>query len=161
MAVPLVQHITKGFQHNLTLRIRFMLGKCCTARTFVTFKWSNAQVSRFRGLTCHFAAHAIRCSFRFFLWNLSTFPQHNSRFGLEASVVMQSLSYPTKTVLSNKITRNRIVLSSKDSPRKLLRRRPYGRKKGGRKGEEKPGAAKIEFPTSRISPAPVGGGHRR
>ena len=34
------------------------------------------------------------------------------------------LSYPTETVLSNKITRNRIVLSFKDSPRKPLRRRP-------------------------------------
>ena len=38
---------------------------------------------------------------------------------------MQRLSYPTKTVLSNKITRNIIVLSFKDSPRKPLgRRRP-------------------------------------
>ena len=31
---------------------------------------------------------------------------------------MQRLSYPTETVLSNKITRNRIVLSFKDSPKK-------------------------------------------
>ena len=38
---------------------------------------------------------------------------------------MQRLSYPTDTVLSNNITRNRIVLSFKDSPRKPLRRRPY------------------------------------
>ena len=30
---------------------------------------------------------------------------------------MQRLSYPTETVLSNKIIRNRIVLSVKDSPR--------------------------------------------
>ena len=38
---------------------------------------------------------------------------------------MQRLSYPTETtVLSNKITRNRIVLSFKDSPRKPLGRRP-------------------------------------
>ena len=37
---------------------------------------------------------------------------------------MQRLSYPTKTVLANKITRNRIVLSFKDSPRKPLGRRP-------------------------------------
>ena len=37
---------------------------------------------------------------------------------------MQRLSYPTETVLSNKITRNRIVLSFRDSPRKPLRRRP-------------------------------------
>ena len=33
-------------------------------------------------------------------------------------------SYPTKTVLSIKFTRNRIVLSFKDSPRKPLGRRP-------------------------------------
>ena len=38
------------------------------------------------------------------------------------SVVMQRLPYPTETVLSNKITRNRTVLSFKDSPRKPLRR---------------------------------------
>ena len=37
---------------------------------------------------------------------------------------MQRLSYPTKTVLSNKITRNRIVLSFKGSAGKPLRRRP-------------------------------------
>ena len=37
---------------------------------------------------------------------------------------MQRLSYPTETVLSNKITRKRIVLSFKDSPRKSLGRRP-------------------------------------
>ena len=36
---------------------------------------------------------------------------------------MQRLSYPTDTVLSNKITRNRIVLSFKDSARKPLGRR--------------------------------------
>ena len=36
---------------------------------------------------------------------------------LYASVLMQRLSYPTETVLSNKITMNRIVLSLKDSPR--------------------------------------------
>ena len=36
---------------------------------------------------------------------------------------MQILSYPTETVLCNKITRNRIVLSFKDCPRKPLRRR--------------------------------------
>ena len=38
---------------------------------------------------------------------------------------MQRLSYPTETVLSNKIARNRIVLSFKDSPRKPLGRRPH------------------------------------
>ena len=38
---------------------------------------------------------------------------------------MQRLSYPTETVLSDKITRNRIVPSFKDSPRKPLRRRPF------------------------------------
>ena len=37
---------------------------------------------------------------------------------------MQRLSYPTETVLPNKVTRNRIVQSFKDSPRKSLRRRP-------------------------------------
>ena len=42
----------------------------------------------------------------------------------KASVVMQRLSYPTETVLSNKIYRNGIVPSFKDSPRKPLRRRP-------------------------------------
>ena len=36
---------------------------------------------------------------------------------LKASVLMLRLSYPTETVLSNKIARNRIVLSFKDSPR--------------------------------------------
>ena len=41
-----------------------------------------------------------------------------------ASVLMQRLSYLTETVLSNKITRNIIVLSFKDSPRKPLGRRP-------------------------------------
>ena len=37
---------------------------------------------------------------------------------------MQRLSYPTETVLSNKIARNRIVLSFKDRPKKPLGRRP-------------------------------------
>ena len=37
---------------------------------------------------------------------------------------MQRLSYPSETVLSNKITKNIIVLSFKDSPRKPLRRGP-------------------------------------
>ena len=37
---------------------------------------------------------------------------------------MQQLSYLTETVLSNKITKNRIVLSFTDSPRKPLARRP-------------------------------------
>ena len=37
---------------------------------------------------------------------------------------MLRLSYPTETVLSNKITRNIIVLSFKDIPWKPLRRRP-------------------------------------
>ena len=41
-----------------------------------------------------------------------------------ASVLMQRRSYSTETVLHNKITRNRIVLSFKDSPWKPLRRRP-------------------------------------
>ena len=42
----------------------------------------------------------------------------------KASVVMQRLSYPTETVLFNKITRNIMFLSFKDSPRKPLGRRP-------------------------------------
>ena len=33
---------------------------------------------------------------------------------------MQRMSYPTETVLTNKMTRNRIVLSSKDSPESHL-----------------------------------------
>ena len=36
----------------------------------------------------------------------------------EVAVLIVGLSYPTETVLSTKITRNRIVLSFKDSPRK-------------------------------------------
>ena len=40
---------------------------------------------------------------------------------------MQRLSYPTETVSSNKITRNRIVISSKDSPTKPLGRQPEER----------------------------------
>ena len=36
----------------------------------------------------------------------------------KAIFVKQRLSYPTETVLSNKITRDRIVLSFKDSPTK-------------------------------------------
>ena len=39
--------------------------------------------------------------------------------------MQRRLSYPTETVLSNKITSNRMLLSFKDSPRKPLRRRPY------------------------------------
>ena len=72
---------------------------------------------------------------------------------------MQRLSFLTETVLSNKINRNRIVLSFKDSPRKPLGRRPSlffrlekagsvvmtnnsesgdtGEERGGRKGESK------------------------
>ena len=43
------------------------------------------------------------------------------------SVVMEILSYPTETVLSNKINRNRIVLSFKDNALKPLKRRPKGK----------------------------------
>ena len=50
---------------------------------------------------------------------------------LYASVLMQRLSYPTETVYSNKITRNRIVLSFKVCPRKPLGRRPCGGVVGG------------------------------
>ena len=42
----------------------------------------------------------------------------------KARVLMQRLSYPTETVLSNRITRNIIVPSFKDRPRKPLGRRP-------------------------------------
>ena len=48
-----------------------------------------------------------------------------SRGSSQASVLMQRLSYPNETVLSNKITRHIIILSSKDSPRKPLGRRPH------------------------------------
>ena len=41
---------------------------------------------------------------------------------------MLRLSYLIEAVLSNKITRNRIVLSFKDSPRKPLGRRPKKQK---------------------------------
>ena len=41
-------------------------------------------------------------------------------FRLKASVLMERLSYLTKTVLSNKMTRSRILLSLKDSPTKSL-----------------------------------------
>ena len=37
---------------------------------------------------------------------------------------MQRLSYPTETVISNKIMINRIVISFKHSPRNVLGRRP-------------------------------------
>ena len=43
----------------------------------------------------------------------------------QASVLMQRLSYPTETVFSNKIPRNIIVLSFKDSPRKPHRWSEY------------------------------------
>ena len=68
--------------------------------------------------------------FLFFLPLLPTFLLCASTFGhcasgkREASVLMQKLSYPTETVLSNKITEHRIVLSFKDSPRKPLGRPP-------------------------------------
>ena len=68
----------------------------------------------------------------------------------KASVLMQRLSYPTETVLSNKITRNRIVLSFKDSPRKPLRRRPaVGRRRSVRKRDEE---ALQKIPASRSIP---------
>ena len=47
------------------------------------------------------------------------------RLQLQVSIVMQRLSYHTESVLSNKITGNRINLSFKDSPRKPLRRRHF------------------------------------
>ena len=48
---------------------------------------------------------------------------------IKASVLMQRLSYPTETVISNKITRNRIVLSFKVCSIKPLWRPPLWRKK--------------------------------
>ena len=42
----------------------------------------------------------------------------------EVAVLIVGLSYPAETVLSTKITRNRIVPSFKDSPRKPLGRLP-------------------------------------
>ena len=63
-----------------------------------------------------------------FFSNASLTQPLRERFALQSSlkvsVLMLRLSYPTETVLSNKITRNRIVLSFKDSPRKPLGRRP-------------------------------------
>ena len=52
----------------------------------------------------------------------------------EASVLIQRLSYPAETVLSNKMSKNGIVLSFKDSPRIPLRRRP---EEEGRKEEDR------------------------
>ena len=49
-------------------------------------------------------------------------PCYNLR--LKASIAMQIMSYPTKPILSNKITRNKLVLSFKDYTSKLLRRQP-------------------------------------
>ena len=43
--------------------------------------------------------------------------EEKSRAKQEASVVMQRLSYPMETVFFKKITRNRMVLSYKVSPR--------------------------------------------
>ena len=48
----------------------------------------------------------------------------NKSSALQTSVLMQRLSYATETVSSNKIARNGIVTSFKDSPRKPLGRRP-------------------------------------
>ena len=50
--------------------------------------------------------------------------ESTSKLKTEASILMQRLSYPTETVLSKKVPRNRIVISFKDSPRKPLWRRP-------------------------------------
>ena len=49
---------------------------------------------------------------------------YEERMNDQESVLMQRLSHLTETFLSKKITRNRIVLSFKDSFRKPLRRRP-------------------------------------
>ena len=40
-------------------------------------------------------------------------------------LLIQRLSYPTETALSNKITKDRIVPSFRDSLQKALRQRPY------------------------------------
>ena len=47
----------------------------------------------------------------------------SGKYGLlrqQVSVLMQRLSYPTETVLINKVTRNRIVLLFKEIPRKTI-----------------------------------------
>ena len=58
---------------------------------------------------------------------------------------MQRLSYPTETVLSNKITTNRIVPSFKDSPRTPLRRRPNIPPTSQEKTSSRKGLAKQTF----------------
>ena len=73
----------------------------------------------------------------------------------EASVLMQRLSYLTETVLYNKITRNRIVLSFKDSPRKPLGRQP--REKDRRKTFYASSSENKNFPLSEQSRCSDGG----
>ena len=76
---------------------------------------------------------------------------------LEASAVMQRLSYPTETVLSNEITRDRIVLSFKDSPRKPLGQRPLEEKEeeeGDKVRRSTAAAVRVEKPKCPVR-APV------
>ena len=77
--------------------------------------------------TCLFPSSSSPSSFNPLLPLLLLSPLSQDTHPPKASVVMQRLSYPTETVLSNKMTRNRIVLSFKDSPRKPLGRRPLVR----------------------------------
>ena len=58
------------------------------------------------------------------------------RLSLKIAVLIVGLSYPTETVLSTKITRSRIVLSFKDSPRRPFGRRPCGEETNGMSGKK-------------------------
>ena len=62
---------------------------------------------------------------------------------------MQRLSYPTETVLTNEITRNRIVLSFKDSLRKPLGRRPGKRE---REREREREMVRADFRSFQLTP---------
>ena len=69
---------------------------------------------------------------------------------------MKRVSDPTDTVFSNKITRSRIVLSCKDSPRKPLGRRPADSglsESGGHENEmEREHNEKVKTHTLNFSP---------
>ena len=78
-----------------------------------------------RRLKCMGFVTAISKSSAFRPKSISGNLLHQTILKPQVSVLMQRLSYPTETVLSNKITRNRIFLTNTDSPRKLLGRRPH------------------------------------
>ena len=67
----------------------------------------------------------------------------------KASFVMQTLSYPTETTLTNEITRNIIVQSFKDSLQKPLRRRPEERGCLSSEVADKAGRIEEKFLTGR------------